>query len=388
MFAIPPSWGQQIKRCPECRHLPHQQPCTVCGVPFHVSPSRAAKVKRCSECVATGRARCFGCGQELRVAAGQRHPALCETCRADGAVHFPMVERITVQCRGYAPFGGVPRHAKGCKRTYSDRPAYLAQHGDYDATGQTFRSGPCAAALRRVEVQLERFKDAGKAFRGPVRSWTQYAEYRRLLSDDWPALRAGREDPDVRRTARERLSVARKAGRGGSRGPVLRDAIMVASWKRGVAWRVYRCSWPACGRLMLYWRASGTPAPRFHSACYHAARRSPDGKEWRRRRLQGRRDGLTPAELDAAFGAHMPAAARPGPEPEEAKLTRDFGWAVRNRLGKASQAALGNEVYPRVSQQGVERRIRQVLARLPDPQLADHRLRRYIEAFRSAPDGT
>jgi hypothetical protein len=84
----------------------------------------------------------------------------------------------------------------------------------------------------------------------------------------------------------------------------------------------------------------------------------------------------------------MPAAARPGPEPEEAKLTRDFGWAVRNRLGKASQAALGNEVYPRVSQQGVERRIRQVLARLPDPQLADHRLRRYIEAFRSAPDGT
>ncbi len=63
-------------------------------------------------------------------------------------------------------------------------------------------------------------------------------------------------------------------------------------------------------------------------------------------------------------------------------LTRDFGWAVRHILGGATHEALASEAH--VTRQAVTKGIARILDLLPEPDLCDQRLARYVQALRDA----
>jgi len=140
-----------------------------------------------------------------------------------------------------------------------------------------------------------------------------------------------------------------------------------------------------CGQLLMVARADATRTLSplaFHRPCYEAACRSAEGRRWWSERLRLLRRGTSKEEVDRRIGAVVPTPRLQHREPDEATLTRDFGWTVRYLLGGESQADIAlRDTYARPP---VTRAISRVLRLLPPPDRVDRRFRKYILAFQAA----
>jgi hypothetical protein len=132
-----------------------------------------------------------------------------------------------------------------------------------------------------------------------------------------------------------------------------------------------------CGKLLVVPRCSNAQGL-WHKRCQIALRQSPEYAAWLRRRWELRRAGLTARQIAQKLPPFRPPA-RTGRKPE---LDRNFGWTVRHLLGGETTAALAREFH--VARPVVSRAIDAIMNLLPEPDIADHRTRRYVVALRQA----
>jgi len=342
-----------------------EKTCTVCDQPFTIQASLAAQWKRCQSCRESGRTRCTSCQKKIQIPlGGGATRARCTDCG-----------QVTVKCRGFAPFGGVPRHAARCQDTYTSTIAKLRPLDSYDQNTGTFVSSPCAKASNVIAAQLERFRKAGVKER--VRSWPQYKEIQRILANELPEWRRQKGKKGVESLA---LTKARREGRGGGlRGEHGRHVRMAAAWKHGTRWELDLCR--GCNKLVMRSTSAKARDVRFHRSCWEATLRTPEGRLWWGRRLKSKRAGNNTEQVDERFGPHIPMQSRPGRPTSADTLTRDFGWTVRHLLGGEAQIVLGKETG--VTREAVSQAIKGIVTKLPDPSIADRHFRLYVEALQS-----
>lgn len=336
-----------------------ERPCEVCATPFRVPPSRA-RIRRCPTCIEKGRAKCVACPKEVSVSPGARAYVRCADCKAKRSTATRRVPLVELQCRGARTPWGID-HAETCQRTYPRSRSAVKQIASYEAEAGTFVSGPCSSWQSLIAMQVDEMRRRG--WKTPASK----ATYRKFLAE---RLQSRPETGAAQRARPEALIAARKAGEGGLAGPAKSRLQMATTWRHGSKWLISQCL--HCGRLMMISTAPTAARPRLHQRCYHEVLQTEEGREWRRNRLSRRR-----------FAAdHPPVEKRRGRRRDPDTLTRDFGWAVRHLLGGETHAQLAAEGH--LDRSVVTKAIRGVVELLPEPEVADARLRRYVDALREA----
>jgi len=345
----------------------HQQACMVCESLYSVPPSWAKHQTRCPDCVQARRTRCAHCNQIMVREPSKGHGGHRTFC--------PACSDVTVQCRGYIPFGNTPAYANDCGHTYTRSVTELERCTTYDPAKGTFICRHCNGAERFVRAELKRLRETGIKER--VRTWEQYKQLLRIRAGEKPGFVQQQGRKGVRPGA---MIAARRAGKGGAKGADAARVQMAARWRRGVTIQAGLCRW--CDKLVLLFQTGPDEVYELHGACYQAAQRTPEGRLWLSRRRKALLQGLTKTECDERFGAQIPTPTKLGRRPTSEDLTRNFGWAVRHLLGEETRTSLAKEAV--TTRQVVSYGIKAIVTLLPDPQLATGRFRTYVESLREA----
>ncbi len=121
--------------------------------------------------------------------------------------------------------------------------------------------------------------------------------------------------------------------------------------------------------------AKSAKKPEWHRVCWEEWLRTDVGRQWASQVKRFRMSGF---HRDAdRLVADPPLPKRSGKLRTPETLTRDFGWAVRHKIGFETEAQLGRTFH--TDQGTVSRAIRNIMSLLPPADLADSRFRRYVD---------
>lgn len=381
-FSGPPNRLRRVSRCDSCiaRHRATERQCSTCGATFRAAPS--LNHARCPACIDNGRGRCVACGGLAEVGKGVQGATLCAGCVAGETADAALVPGyIKLRCRGVTAFGST-RHAKNCQplRIVPEGRA-VARFTSYDPATRTFICDRChglTILAKGIETrQTKARKAAGRGLHGRInagitldrpRSWKSAFELIAEQAQQHPNWRD--EPPDDARRRQPKLTseaIWQRTLAQGALGPEGRTIVDVC---RG------------CGKLTLNSAASKGAGPLgYHAPCWRRALQTDAGRKWSSRRLiMARQHGLTKAEIDTRVGQVPPGAFHPASDP--ATITRYFEWTSWTILAGKSQGDIAKEAG--VSRAAVSSGVRTVLELLPEPELCNKRLRRYVDAFRAA----
>lgn len=355
--------------------------CPVCERSFEVPESRAQRVKRCSKCVAEGRALCSSCENEIAIRPGSGSRQLCQICRKEGRrgpTNAKLKPLDEVRCIGAKTPWGI-QWATKCQRTYQ-----LRHDAAIDWTRRKYkrprkdgyRCRRCSTLERFVAEKLTLLKSLGY-------HPTNYRDFRDTLRRT-KDIRAPGKHPDFIAQQGQyptALIAARRAGRGGLSGEARSRLHMATTWRKrgGPRWEIRQCVLPSCRKLLMVSTAPTAKKPELHEQCWRELRDSESGQLWLSRISQLSKLGR---DREATkIKSHLPVSMPAGKHRTVETLTRNFGWTVRCLLGGESQVALSIEFH--TNQGTVSRGVKETLALLPDPETADKRFRRYVDALQT-----
>ena len=276
-----------------------------------------------------------------------------------------------------------PRHAPRCEGTKEFvRSAALAlrtyRADPRDSDRGSWVCRPCQALERGTEYK---YRLACKLRSRPA----GYEELLQMMRDSTDRKIPGRQPKFVAQQGNaEALITARRAGRGGLAGPAKSRAMLVAAWRRRdragrwtpPAVELDLC--PVCGKLLMRETRPGAKAVRAHQSCWWSFQRSDEGREWMAAYMRQARTGRR------ISGAERPVLrpGRSGKRSSPERLTRDFGWTVRQLLGNETFVELARS--ENLTDDAIRKAVNRIVELLPPIDIAGRTMRRYLVAFDEA----
>lgn len=378
-FTGQPSRLRRVTRCDTCiaRHRATERECSSCGATFLAAP--LLNHSRCRACIDSSRGRCVACAGPAEVGQSVQGTTLCARCNAGETADSALVPAyIKLSCRGVTAFGST-RHAKRCQpvRVVSEARA-IARFASYDAATRTFICDRChglTILAKGIETRQANAREtAARGQRGRINAGMTLDRPRSWKTAFELVTEQAQQHPNWRKDAP-----------GGAARAVTEIGIWQRTLKQGALrpdGRTMIDTCRGCGRLTLNSAASQGAGPLvYHATCWRSALQSDEGRKWYSQRLRmARRYGLTKTEIDGRVGAVPPGALQPAHN--SATLTRYFEWAAWAILARKRQSDLASEAG--VSRAAVSSGVRAALQLLPEPELCNKRLRRYVDAFRAA----